>query len=49
MCSPNPLNGVCVKPFHDPNLLNLGGSHDVFAARADIAGGKMNGYVAGNL
>jgi phospholipase C len=45
VCSPNPLNGRCVKPFHDASLENLGGGHDVWAARADIADGAMNGYV----
>ncbi len=46
VCSPNPITGVCVKPFHDPNLENLGGGHDVWSARADIGGGTMNGWVA---
>jgi phospholipase C len=45
VCSPNPLTGVCVKPFHDPNIYNLGGGHDVWSARADISHGAMNGYV----
>jgi phospholipase C len=45
VCSPNPLTGKCVKPFHDANVVNLGGGHDVWSARADIAHGAMNGYV----
>src|SRR6266566_4741974 len=27
-CNPNPVNGRCVKPFHDPSQVNLGGGHD---------------------
>jgi phospholipase C len=45
VCSPNPITGVCVKPYHDPSLVNLGGGHDVWSARADVAKGAMNGYV----
>jgi phospholipase C len=46
VCNPNPVSGVCVKPFHDPNLLNLGGGHDVYSAKQDVGGGRMDGYVA---
>jgi phospholipase C len=45
VCAPNELRGTCVKPFHDANLANLGGAHDVYGARADIHGGAMNGFV----
>jgi phospholipase C len=36
----------CVRPFHDPNDVNLGGPHGVDDARADIDGGRMDGFVA---
>ncbi len=45
VCAPNELNDSCVKPFHDSNLANLGGAHDVYAARANIHGGAMDGFV----
>jgi phospholipase C len=43
-CIPNPRGG-CVRPYHDRNDLNLGGPHDVSAARGDVNGGAMNGFV----
>jgi phospholipase C len=45
-CVPDPLNGGCVQPFHDPNDLNRGGPHGAANANADIDGGKMDGFVA---
>src|SRR5437763_15903376 len=45
-CSPNPATGGCEKPFHDTRDLNSGGPHGQANATADIAGGKMDGYVA---
>ncbi|MGI9184946.1 MAG: alkaline phosphatase family protein [Solirubrobacteraceae bacterium] len=45
VCVPDPRNGGCVKPFHDPNDLNYGGPHSQVNAAADIAGGQMNGFV----
>jgi phospholipase C len=45
VCMPNPRGG-CVAPYHDRNDLNLGGPHDVNAARGDANGGAMNGFVA---
>jgi phospholipase C len=44
-CNPNPANGRCVKPFHDPSQVNLGGGHDVYAAKGNIHGGAMDGFV----
>ena len=43
---PDPLNGGCVEPFHDPADLNDGGPHGAAAAAADIDGGTMDGFVA---
>jgi phospholipase C len=46
VCVPDPANGGCVKPYHDPNDLNRGGPHGQRDAVADIDGGKMDGFVA---
>src|SRR5438552_1964347 len=46
VCLPDPQTGRCVRPFHDLSDLNQGSAHDAVAARYDIAGGKMNGFVA---
>ncbi|HLW60465.1 MAG TPA: alkaline phosphatase family protein [bacterium] len=46
VCGPDPRTGDCVKPFHDPHDLNRGGPHSEKDATADIAGGKMDGFVA---
>jgi len=45
VCSPDPVTKRCIKPFHDPNDINYGGPHGMAAARADIHGGKMDGFV----
>jgi phospholipase C len=45
VCVPDPLNGGCVTPFHDPAYLNYGGPHGQSNATADIDGGRMDGYV----
>jgi phospholipase C len=44
-CVPDPKQGTCVRPFHSPADSNAGGPHGVFAATADINGGKMDGFV----
>jgi phospholipase C len=46
VCVPDPLNGGCVAPFHDPNDINYGGPHSAANSAADIHGGKMDGFVA---
>jgi phospholipase C len=46
VCEPDPMNGGCVKPFHDTSDLNTGGPHSTAAASADINGGAMDGFVA---
>src|ERR1700759_430928 len=46
VCLPNPYDGKCVRPFHDPSLSNAGGPHALKGAIADIHGGKMDGFVA---
>jgi phospholipase C len=45
VCVPDPVNGGCVAPFHDPADLNYGGPHGVSNAMADIDAGRMDGFV----
>ena len=44
VCVPDPRGG-CQRPFHDPSLINGGGPHGAGAARADLNGGRMDGFV----
>ncbi len=44
-CSPDPIHGGCVRPFHSTADLNDGGPHGVQAAVRDIDGGRMDGFV----
>ncbi len=43
-CVPDPKGG-CVRPFHDPSLINSGGPHGQYVAKLDIHNGKMDGFV----
>jgi phospholipase C len=43
-CVPDPQIHDCVRPFHDPSLINEGGPHGLPNAAADINRGKMNGF-----
>jgi phospholipase C len=45
VCEPDPLNGGCVAPFHDPNDENYGGPHGHGAFTADLDGGKLDGFI----
>lgn len=45
VCVNDPATGQCVKPYHNPNDLNLGGPHGQKDAVRDINGGKMNGFI----
>jgi phospholipase C len=45
-CVNDPKSGKCVYPFHDPSDKNYGGPHGQVDAAADIAAGKMNGFIA---
>jgi len=45
VCVPDPVNGGCVAPFHDPSDINYGGPHSVNNAVADIDNGRMDGFV----
>ena len=44
--SPKPAVVRCVHPYHDPALVNVGAKHDARAARRDIDGGAMDGFIA---
>jgi phospholipase C len=46
VCVPDPVHQTCIRPFHDRHDQNAGGPHGARDARFDIAGGKMNGFVA---
>ncbi|HZU57934.1 MAG TPA: alkaline phosphatase family protein [Actinocrinis sp.] len=46
VCVPDPLNGGCIAPYHDPSDVNYGGPHGYSDALADIDGGAMDGFVA---
>ncbi len=46
VCVPDPANGGCVAPFHDPADLNNGGPHGMGNSIADIDSGRMDGFVA---
>jgi phospholipase C len=43
-CLPDP-GEPCVHPFHDRQDLNIGGPYRVLNGKADIDGGKMDGFV----
>ncbi len=44
-CLPDPLLHHCQRPYHDKDATNFGGPHDHVAAMADLAGGRMDGFV----
>jgi phospholipase C len=46
VCVPDPLMARCVRPFHDPHLVNHGGPHTEANAQADIDNGRMDGFVS---
>jgi phospholipase C len=46
VCVPDPLRGGCQRPYHDSRDRNSGGPHDHLDGLLDIAGGKMNGFIA---
>jgi len=45
VCIPDPQRAHCVPPFHDPRFVDGGGPHTRQAARADMHGGHMNGFI----
>jgi phospholipase C len=46
VCIPDPRAGKCQLPYHNHNDINAGGPHMAVDAVGDIAGGKMNGFIA---
>jgi phospholipase C len=46
VCVPDPAKGACQRPYHDTSDLNAGGPHGQANATADVAGGKMDGFIA---
>ena len=46
VCVPDPVDGGCRAPYHDPRDKNAGGNHKLADAVADINGGKMDGFIA---
>ncbi len=46
VCVPDPKTNDCVKPYHDSKVINAGGPHAAASAKADIDGGKMDGFIA---
>ncbi|MGA2488722.1 MAG: alkaline phosphatase family protein [Anaerolineales bacterium] len=45
VCVPDPANGQCVQPFHDPNDIDYGAAHTAQAAKTAIDQGKMDGFL----
>jgi len=45
VCVNDPKTGTCVKPFHNPKLVNSGGPHAAASATTDINSGKMDGFI----
>jgi phospholipase C len=45
VCLPDRRGGACHRPFHDAREVDGGGPHDAAPARADEAGGRMDGFV----
>src|SRR2546426_12639675 len=39
VCSPDPISGRCIRPYHDTQQRDSGGPHATVNALADIAGG----------
>ena len=46
VCVNDPATNRCVKPYHDANDRNGGGPHGGPAARLDVNGDKMDGFIA---
>ena len=45
-CLSDPQHGGCDRPYHDSNNRNAGGPHGHETALADIADGRMDGFVS---
>src|SRR4029078_6670277 len=45
-CIPDPRNGGCVMPYHDPTDIQYGGPHGAAPSAVDINHGLMEGFIA---
>ena len=45
VCVPDARPGGCQKPYHDTADVNGGGPHGAANAKADVDGGKMDGFI----
>ncbi|MGZ5352592.1 MAG: alkaline phosphatase family protein [Actinomycetota bacterium] len=45
VCIPDPVLGRCVRPYHTDSQLQDGGPHAQRHSRADVNGGRMDGFV----
>jgi phospholipase C len=45
VCAPDPVTGICAKPYHDPTLVNQGGPHAKPHSDIDVDGGRMDGFI----
>jgi phospholipase C len=44
-CNPDPATGICVAPYHDPLMSQVGGPHTTSDSVIDINQGLMNGFI----
>ncbi len=45
VCVPDPVLDRCVRPYHDRTLRQEGGPHGHLHSRADVNGGRMDGFI----
>jgi phospholipase C len=45
VCVPDPILDACVPPYHTTRQLQQGGPHAQRHSRADVNGGRMNGFI----
>jgi phospholipase C len=45
VCVPDPILGKCVPPYHTSSQLQQGGPHGQRHSRADVNGGRMDGFI----
>jgi phospholipase C len=45
LCVPDPILGRCVRPYHSTSQLQEGGPHAQRHSRADVDGGRMDGFI----
>jgi phospholipase C len=45
VCVPDPVTGICARPYHQDNLVNIGGPHSSSYSVGDVNGGRMDGFI----